>query len=308
MVRGSCRFGTKGCGAARLAGVADPSAGRCAAQRRTGAWGSTERLVEWQYQVAPFGSYPAQRSAEHDPRYAGARLESQSAPAGRAASASRPRSSSAATLIGISLVLLYLVFGENFVDRFMPTGRPTTYELVAGALAWTFALTAPAGFGLVGVARLVTAYDRWRARRPRVTPAVRLRRAIGDDHIVATGDPAARWQPRRAGDGRRSVRRRDRRGAAAARRGHVARRSQLGGQRRQRPDPHHREPARPRGPRRRARPRAGSRRTTRITSSRSTPPSSAPIRAWSGPRRSRSSSRRRSRVAVTRSRPRSRST
>ena len=66
------------------------------------------------------------------------------------------------------------------------TGRPTTYELVAGALAWTFALTAPAGFGLVGVARLTTAFDRWRARRPRVTPAVRLRRAIGDDHVVAT--------------------------------------------------------------------------------------------------------------------------
>lgn len=86
-----------------------------------------------------------------------------------------------------SLALLYLVFGAGFVDRFMPTGRPSTYELVAGALAWTFALTAPAGFGLIGVARLVTAYDRLRARRPRVTPAVRLRRAIGDDHVVATG-------------------------------------------------------------------------------------------------------------------------
>lgn len=91
------------------------------------------------------------------------------------------------TLVATSAVLLYLVFGGNFVDRFMPTGRPTTYELVAGALAWTFALTAPAGFGLVGVARLVTAYERWRARRPRVTPALRLRRAIGDDHAIATG-------------------------------------------------------------------------------------------------------------------------
>ena len=90
-------------------------------------------------------------------------------------------------LVAASVGLLYLVFGENFVDRFMPTGRPSTYELVAGALAWTFALTAPAGFGLVGVARLVTAYDRLRARRPRVTPAVRLRRTIGDDHVVATG-------------------------------------------------------------------------------------------------------------------------
>lgn len=91
------------------------------------------------------------------------------------------------TLVAVSASLLYLVFVANFLDRFMPTGRPTTFELVSGALAWTFALTAPAGFGLVGLARLVTAWDRWRARRPRVTPAVRLRRAIGDDHIVATG-------------------------------------------------------------------------------------------------------------------------
>jgi len=88
------------------------------------------------------------------------------------------------TAVGVAL--LYIVFGGAFMTRFMPTGRPSTYDLVVGALAWTFALTAPAGFGLVGMARLATAYDRWRARRPRVTPAVKLRRAIGDDHIVAT--------------------------------------------------------------------------------------------------------------------------
>ena len=86
----------------------------------------------------------------------------------------------------VGLGLLYIVFGGSFMTRFMPTGRPSTYDLVVGALAWTFALTAPAGFGLVGLARLATAYERWRARRPRITPAVRLRRAIGDDHVVAT--------------------------------------------------------------------------------------------------------------------------
>jgi hypothetical protein len=84
------------------------------------------------------------------------------------------------------VALLYVVFGGAFMTRFMPSGRPSTYDLVVGALAWTFALTAPAGFGLVGLSRLATAYERWRARRPRVTPAVRLRRAIGDDHVVAT--------------------------------------------------------------------------------------------------------------------------
>ena len=50
------------------------------------------------------------------------------------------------TTVGIAL--LYLVFGGAFMTRFMPTGRPSTYDLVVGALAWTFALTAPAGFGL----------------------------------------------------------------------------------------------------------------------------------------------------------------
>lgn len=89
--------------------------------------------------------------------------------------------------LAVGISLLYIVFGGAFMTRFMPAGRPSTYELIIGALAWTFALTAPAGFGIVGVARLATAYDRWRARRPRVTPAVKLSRAIGDDHIVATG-------------------------------------------------------------------------------------------------------------------------
>jgi hypothetical protein len=90
-------------------------------------------------------------------------------------------------LTATSAALLYLVILGSFLDRFVPTGRLSTYELIIGAMAWTFALTAPAGFGLLGLARLATAYDRWRARRPRVTPAVRLRRAIGDDHVVATG-------------------------------------------------------------------------------------------------------------------------
>ena len=89
-------------------------------------------------------------------------------------------------LVAAAAALVYLVFIGNFLDRFMPAGRPSTYELVAGALAWTFALTAPAGFGIVGLARIVTAFEKWRARRPRITPMVRLRRAIGDDHIVAT--------------------------------------------------------------------------------------------------------------------------
>jgi hypothetical protein len=39
-------------------------------------------------------------------------------------------------LVAASAVLVYLVFIGNFLDRFMPVGRPSTYELVAGALAY----------------------------------------------------------------------------------------------------------------------------------------------------------------------------
>lgn len=82
--------------------------------------------------------------------------------------------------------ILFAVFGLGFLEHYVPGGRTTTFQLVAGALAWTFALTAPPAFGLVGISRLVVAVERARARRPRITPAVRLARAIGDDHVVAT--------------------------------------------------------------------------------------------------------------------------
>lgn len=90
-------------------------------------------------------------------------------------------------LLAGSAMLVYVIFVAGYLEQFTPSGRPTTFQLVAGALAWAFALTAPAGAGLLGIIRITTALDRQRARRPRVTPAVRLARAIGDDHIVATG-------------------------------------------------------------------------------------------------------------------------
>jgi hypothetical protein len=92
-----------------------------------------------------------------------------------------------AVLVGGALTLLYVVFVAGFLDAFTPAGRPTTFQAVSGALAWAFALTAPAGAGLLGLLRLTTGLERYKARRPRITPAVRLARAIGDDPIVATG-------------------------------------------------------------------------------------------------------------------------
>src|SRR2546425_2294091 len=73
-------------------------------------------------------------------------------------------------LVLFSLAVLYLVFAAGFLDQFAPAGRPTTYQAVSGALAWTFALTAPTAAGLVGLLRLMTGYERFRSRRPRITP------------------------------------------------------------------------------------------------------------------------------------------
>ncbi|HET9681930.1 MAG TPA: nuclease-related domain-containing protein [Candidatus Limnocylindrales bacterium] len=91
-----------------------------------------------------------------------------------------------AVCVSGAAAIVIAVFGLGFLERFVPSGHASTFQLVSGALAWAFALTAPAGFGLVGVTRLVTSIERARARRPRITPAVRLARAIGDDHVVAT--------------------------------------------------------------------------------------------------------------------------
>ncbi|NJD26749.1 MAG: hypothetical protein FIA92_00440 [Chloroflexi bacterium] len=108
-----------------------------------------------------------------------------------------------AILVGVLCVttsgaVLWLVFGVGFLELFNPTtARPSAGQLVVGGLAWALGLTAPAAFGIAGVAKLATAHDRWRARRPRITPAVRLARAIGDDHIVATN--------LRLGDGGKSI-------------------------------------------------------------------------------------------------------
>ena len=88
-------------------------------------------------------------------------------------------------LVGATF-LAYLVFGTGLLFAFTPTGRATTGQLVTGALAWTFGLTAPAAFGVVGLARVGSAVEHVAARRPRRTPAIRSRKGIPDDHAVAS--------------------------------------------------------------------------------------------------------------------------
>jgi hypothetical protein len=91
----------------------------------------------------------------------------------------------AAILLTGSTFLGYLVFGTGLLGAFTPTGRASTSQMIVGVLAWTFALTAPAAFGIVGLFRFGTVVEQLVARRPRSSPALRARQGISDDHAVA---------------------------------------------------------------------------------------------------------------------------
>lgn len=91
-------------------------------------------------------------------------------------------------LVGATL-LAYAVFGTGILDTFTPVGRATSTQLAIGALAWTFGLTAPAAFGIVGLSRVGTALESMSDRRVRPTPAFRARRSIGADIVIAAWIP-----------------------------------------------------------------------------------------------------------------------
>ena len=90
-----------------------------------------------------------------------------------------------ATLVVGAAILGYLTFGTSFLDQFMPPARPAPVEILAGIAAWSFALTAPAGFGLAGAVRLATVLEQ-ATYRPRLTPAARQAPRIMEDWVVAT--------------------------------------------------------------------------------------------------------------------------
>jgi hypothetical protein len=84
------------------------------------------------------------------------------------------------------LLVGFLTFGTPFISSFTPSGRPETAEVVAGMLAWTFALIAPSVFVIVGLARIVAVLDAIASGRPRPTPASRLARVLSDDYVAAS--------------------------------------------------------------------------------------------------------------------------
>jgi len=92
----------------------------------------------------------------------------------------------AVLLVG-GIVVAYMAFGTTFVTRFSITaGRPETAQVVAGMLAWTVALIAPAAFILAGLARIVAVIDSVASARPSRTSVSRIADTLGDDLIVAS--------------------------------------------------------------------------------------------------------------------------
>jgi hypothetical protein len=95
------------------------------------------------------------------------------------------------TLVGAVLLvgglsIGWLAFATPFIQAFTPAGRPGTSQVIAGMLAWAFALIAPATFIIVGVARIVTVVDSVSAMRPKPTPASKLGKVLGEDYVVAS--------------------------------------------------------------------------------------------------------------------------
>lgn len=91
----------------------------------------------------------------------------------------------AVLLVG-GLCIGWLAFATPFIQAFTPAGRPGTSQIIAGMLAWAFALIAPATFIIVGVARIVTVFDSVSAARPKPTPASKLGKVLGEDYVVAS--------------------------------------------------------------------------------------------------------------------------
>jgi hypothetical protein len=99
-------------------------------------------------------------------------------------------------LVAAGMTIAYLAFATPFMDRIIPSGRPTEVQTFVGLVVWSFALVGPALFVLLGANRLANVLSHiGRRARPYLSPAARSVGALPADLVVALDvDP---------GDGRR---------------------------------------------------------------------------------------------------------
>ena len=108
-------------------------------------------------------------------------------PGTRASRAAIARSAVIATLmLVIGAILAWACLTTPLISAFMPSGRPSMTQMAAGVIAWGFAIVVPAGFLILGAARVVATVEGIAALRPRRVTR-HLARALGPDHLAAAG-------------------------------------------------------------------------------------------------------------------------
>jgi hypothetical protein len=86
--------------------------------------------------------------------------------------------------VGGGLLIGWFSFGLGFVEQFT-AARPSAAQMATGALAWGFALIAPALFLMVGLARLVDTLELLSLRRRRPRPVAAIAGSLPADHVAA---------------------------------------------------------------------------------------------------------------------------
>lgn len=76
--------------------------------------------------------------------------------------------------LGIAVASAWLVFATPMLGRLITPGPQGSATPVVGAVAWAVALTAPACFAVLGLARVGAAVHRWRAGTSALPPVARL--------------------------------------------------------------------------------------------------------------------------------------
>lgn len=91
----------------------------------------------------------------------------------------RSRSTATRVVVGAGWLVIaggfaWLVFGTPLLAELVRLDAPTTATPLVGAAAWAIALVAPAGFAVLGLARLAGAVAQVRAERSRRPPVSRM--------------------------------------------------------------------------------------------------------------------------------------
>ena len=91
----------------------------------------------------------------------------------------------ATLLVAAAGSLAWLFIGTPFVGSLIPEGRPSDAQVIINVLVWTAVLVVPASLLLIGVTRLVEAFEAAASLRPRPLSAA-VRNALADDAVAAT--------------------------------------------------------------------------------------------------------------------------